>query len=219
MKLVAFMLTMQIGVDEAGKGPVLGSMFVAAVRATPRALPAGVTDSKRLDRERRTELAAAIRQAADRAVVEVPVDRIDAPETDMSSLTVTAHGTAVNRLATDDDSVVADAADPDAARFSRRLADALDTTPNLRATHRADETDTVVAAASIVAKVAREAHTDALAAEYGAVGSGYPSDETTRAFLRSYVEREGALPPCARRSWQTSTDVLAAREQASLDQF
>jgi|APHM01.1.fsa_nt_gi RNase HII (EC 3.1.26.4) len=210
---------MRIGVDEAGKGPVLGSMFVAAVRAAPPTLPAGVTDSKRLDHERRTELAAAIRQTADTAVVEVPVERIDAPETDMGSLTVTAHGTAVDRLATGDDSVVADAADPDADRFRRRLADALDTAPDLRATHRADETDTVVAAASIIAKVAREAYIDLLAAEYGAVGSGYPSDETTRSFLRSYVEREGTLPACARQSWQTSTDVLAAREQASLDQF
>ncbi|MUV90133.1 ribonuclease HII, partial [Halapricum sp. CBA1109] len=49
---------MRFGVDEAGKGPVLGSMFAAAVRADPADLPADVGDSKTIDAERREELAA-----------------------------------------------------------------------------------------------------------------------------------------------------------------
>ena len=210
---------MRLGVDEAGKGPVLGSMFAAAVRVKPDGLPAGVADSKRLSLGQRMELAAGIRAAGETTVVEVPVSRIDDPETDMNRLTLRAHAEAIERLAADGDAVRADAADTDRARFERRLVDAVAVDANVSAAHRADETDRVVAAASILAKVARDAHVDALAAEYGAVGSGYPSDERTREFLRSYVEREGKLPACARRSWQTSRDVLAASEQASLHRF
>lgn len=210
---------MRLGVDEAGKGPVLGSMFAAAVRVEPDGLPEGVADSKRLSPDRRTELAVEIRGVGETAVVEVPVARIDDPESDMNGLTLWAHAEAIDRLAVEGDAVRADAADTDSARFERRLADAVAADADVSAAHRADETDQVVAAASVLAKVARDAHVDTLAAEYGAVGSGYPSDERTREFLRSYVEREGELPACARRSWQTSRDVLAASEQASLDRF
>ncbi|MFC6763684.1 ribonuclease HII, partial [Natrinema soli] len=53
---------MPFGVDEAGKGPALGSMFAAAVHCEePSVLPDGIRDSKRLSPERREELAAALR--------------------------------------------------------------------------------------------------------------------------------------------------------------
>ena len=80
----------------------------------------------------------------------------------------------------------------------------------------------VEAAASIVAKVRRDALIDALDpeyAEYGPIGSGYPSDPQTRSFLRAYVDETGELPPCARASWSTSEDVLAAAEQSALSEF
>ncbi len=211
---------MRIGVDEAGKGPVLGSMFAAAVRAEPAALPADVADSKALSRERRTSLAAEIRDtAAAVAVAEVPVDRIDDPETDMNTLTVDAHASVLAETATPDSRVTVDAAETDAERFGRRLADRLDTEPEILARHRADESDVVVGAASIVAKVARDAHVDRLADAYGEVGSGYPSDATTRTFLAEYVRSHGSLPDCARSSWRTADDVLAAAEQSGLADF
>jgi ribonuclease HII len=76
-----------------------------------------------------------------------------------------------------------------------------------------------VAAASIVAKVERDRHVDDLRAEYGEVGSGYPSDPTTRTFLRDYVRDHGELPACARTSWKTCDDVLVAATQSALDEF
>jgi len=51
------------------------------------------------------------------------------------------------------------------------------------------------------------------------VGSGYPSDPTTRAFLAGYVEEHGELPDCARTSWSTCDDVLAAARQSTLGEF
>ena len=67
--------------------------------------------------------------------------------------------------------------------------------------------------------MARDDHVASLAETYGAVGSGYPSDSATREFLREYVSEHGELPDCARASWKTSEDVLAAAEQSALDYF
>lgn len=218
---------MQVGVDEAGKGPVLGSMFVAAVRAERDALPDDVTDSKRLSPERRTALDERIRAAASAVtVVEVPVERIDDPETDMNGLAVQGHASALAAVGTDGTDGAAcylDAADTDAERFGRRVADAIDDAvdgdPTVTATHGAETEYPCVAAASIVAKVARDAHVRDLADEYGDLGSGYPGDETTRSFLDEYVAEHGRLPDCARSSWQTSRDVLAAHEQSTMGEF
>ncbi|WP_336357611.1 ribonuclease HII [Haloarcula sp. CGMCC 1.6347] len=211
---------MRFGVDEAGKGPVLGSMFAAAVRADPAALPDGVGDSKGIRPERRERLAGEIRESADAVgVAEIPVERIDADGTDMNTLTVDAQAEALSVVARDGLLGTVDAGDTDAARFGRRVADAVNADVTVTAEHGADETDPLVGAASIVAKVARDAHVADLAEEYGDVGSGYPSDPTTRAFLADYVDHHGELPACARRSWSTCDDVLAAAEQASLGDF
>jgi ribonuclease HII len=208
-----------VGSDEAGKGPVLGSMFAAAVRADPDELPAAVADSKRLSPERREQLDGEIRRCGTVAVVEVPVGRIDDPETDMNGLTVDAHAEAIGSLTTGGEEGYLDAADTNAVRFERRVADRLETDLELRAQHQADEEYAAVSAASIVAKVARDAHVEELAERYGDLGSGYPGDETTRTFLRTFVEEHGHLPDCARASWQTAQDVLARCDQASLAEF
>ncbi|PSP65006.1 ribonuclease HII [Halobacteriales archaeon QH_8_67_27] len=218
----------EFGVDEAGKGPVLGSMFAAAVAVDPAELPDDVDDSKGIAPERRRELAATIREVGTVGVAEIPVDCIDDEETDMNSLTVAAHAEAVDALvAAADESLdpedphlgYVDAGDTNAVRFERRVEDGVETAVDLRAEHGADETYDVVGAASVVAKVARDAHIDRLADEYGEVGSGYPGDTTTRDFLESYVADHEELPACARESWQTSKDVLAAASQASLGEF
>jgi len=212
---------MQIGADEAGKGPVLGPMVAAAVRAPASTLPAGVDDSKRLAPARRRELADQIR-SADAVSVGVAVispTRIDDPETDMNGLTVAGQVEAIADVAHDDDSVVVDAGDVDAERFGRRVAAGVDAAVTVRSEHRADENHAHVAAASVVAKVVRDSRVEALAETYGDLGSGYPSDEQTRTFLAAYVRDHGELPGCARASWSTCADVLAAAEQSSLSEF
>lgn len=216
------MTSESVGVDEAGKGPVLGSMFAAAVRADPAVLPAGIDDSKHLSPGRRETLASELR-ADDRvavAVAEIPPDRIDDPETDMNTLTVEAQAEALGTVVQDGDQCLVDAGDTDADRFGRRVGDRVDTGIDVRAEHGADETNVLVGAASIIAKVARDAHVTELATQFECeIGSGYPSDPTTREFLRSYVADTGDLPACARASWQTCQDLLAAHAQSALDDF
>lgn len=213
----------RVGVDEAGKGPVLGPMVAAAVRARPGALPADVDDSKRLAPDRREDLAARLRadDAVGVGVATVEVERIDDPGTDMNGLTVAAQADAVSAVAAPGDRVFADAGDVDAARFGRRVADAVEPPVEVVAEHGADADRPSVGAASVVAKVERDRRVAALAAEYDGyeVGTGYPSDPTTRDFLRAYVRDHGRLPECARRTWSTCDDLLAAAEQSSLAEF
>ena len=211
-----------VGVDEAGKGPVLGSMFAAAVRVSdPAILPEGLDDSKRLSPNRRESLARELREHPEIAVGvhEVPVERIDDPQTDMNRLTVAAHASAAGQVVAEGDQILADACDTSEARFADRLDRQLDSDATVRAEHGADETHAVVAAASVVAKVRRDAHVARLADRHGELGSGYPSDPTTRAFLEAYVDEHGTVPPCARESWSTCETLLAAREQAGLGEF
>jgi ribonuclease HII len=198
-------------------------MVAAAVRVDPDDLSTAVDDSKRLTAETRAALAAEIRAVADTVGFGiVSTDRIDAPESDMNTLTVDAHAEALAGVAHDGDSVYADAGDVSESRFARRVAAGVDergVAVDVRAEHGADARYPVVAAASIVAKVERDRRVDALRDEYGDVGSGYPSDPTTRTFLREYVRDHGVLPGCARASWQTCDDVLSAAEQSALDDF
>ena len=225
------MTTYQLGVDEAGKGPVLGPMVAAAVRADDGDLPSDVADSKRLTAATRESIATQLREssAVEVGVGVVTTDEIDDPETDMNSLTVTAQVRALGDVATDGDHTLVDAGDVSESRFARRVqegvADAGTVTDggvaiDVTAEHGADESNPLVGAASVVAKVERDSRIDALDEEYdGDIGSGYPSDPTTREFLADYVDRHGELPACARASWATCEDVLAAAEQADLGAF
>jgi ribonuclease HII len=218
---------MEIGSDEAGKGPVLGPMVVAAVGTVDRsALPDGVDDSKTLSRTRRDTLAETLRESGSLSVgiATIPVDRIDDSDTDMNTLAVSGHARAIDEAVESPrpDSVtgIADACDTSAERFTDRVTDACRTRIDLDARHGADGEDALVAAASIIAKVTRDEHIAELNARYDHdVGSGYPSDPTTRQFLEAYAAEHGTVPPCARRSWSTCEDVLAGVEQAGLEDF
>ncbi|WP_411967293.1 ribonuclease HII [Haloferax sp. YSSS75] len=215
---------MHIGVDEAGKGPVLGPMVAAAVRADPETLPDGIADSKRLSPARREELAVELRERDDIAVgvAFVEPETIDDPETNMNLLTVRAQVEAAVAVAEDADELRCDAGDVSESRFGRRVREGVadaGITVEVHAQHRADDEHAIVGAASIVAKVERDRRVEEIAVEYGEVGSGYPSDPTTRDFLREFVREHGILPDCARKSWSTCADLLAAHEQASLGDF
>ncbi|MEA1930280.1 MAG: ribonuclease HII [Euryarchaeota archaeon] len=221
------MSAFQIGVDEAGKGPVLGPMIAAAVRADPADLPEGIADSKRLTPAKRESLADRLQamDGVDIGVGIVSVQEIDDPETDMNGLTVAAQVRAIAAVAEGSEEAIVDAGDVSESRFGRRVTDGVASEGidiAVTAEHGADEEHTLAAAASIVAKVERDSRMDAVGADYddcGPVGSGYPSDPTTREFLASYVDRHGELPACARQSWSTCEDVLAAAEQAALGDF
>jgi len=201
-----------IGVDEAGKGAVVGSMFVAAV-----GFGAGfaVPDSKRVAAEERERLADRVRDECGVAVVEVTADEVDAYVGDgrdggggMNRLMVEAHARAVRSLSAPG-RVVCDASDVSADRFARRVGERV---PNpVEAEHGADDEHDAVGAASVVAKVER----DAGVTRFGA-GSGYPGDETTVEYLREVAPD---YPAHVRESWSTAERVAREEKQSGLGDF
>ncbi|MFW6317363.1 MAG: ribonuclease HII, partial [Halorubrum sp.] len=112
---------------------------------------------------------------------------------------------------------VAEGGESESSGETRRLPSV-----DVTAAHGADGDDPVVGAASVVAKTVRDAamcEIDAAYPAYDDLGSGYPSDPATRAFLADYVGDHGRLPDCARASWSTCEDALGAAEQSALDEF
>jgi ribonuclease HII len=134
----------------------------------------------------------------------------------MNEIVAGAHAEALRRLAASGPRIEVaylDACDVREGRYAvtvgRRLGDLSCT---VVANHHADDLLTVVAAASIVAKVHRDRAIRALSEAHGPLGSGYPSDPVTCRFLDECLEAGGSLPPFVRASWRTVTDRQHARE-------
>jgi ribonuclease HII len=202
------MTRLVLGIDEAGRGPALGSMVMAAVAVEPaaarRLTRAGVADSKSFGagpeaHEKRLALYEVVRAHAAWIAIDVcDVDVVDAYVA-RGALNVLERerATAFIRAAPACHRIIAD---------GRRLFGPLrDEFPNLEARDRAESHHVAVAAASICAKVRRDELFACIAARYAAEfgpvqGGGYVN-AATRAFARAYVRRHGVLPPEARHSW------------------
>ncbi|MGA2665273.1 MAG: ribonuclease HII [Nitrososphaerales archaeon] len=177
------------GIDEAGRGSILGPLVVAGVSATPDALrrlgELGVKDSKLLTAERRSSLYPEIEALCDEvAFLAIPPAEIDryvqyGRRRRKLNYLEAIHMARIVPLLGEVERVFIDAPDTNPARFSSELAEMLDPCPRLVAEHRADRNYVVVSAASIVAKVERDRAVEALRSVHGEFGSGYPSDEET----------------------------------------
>jgi len=98
-----------------------------------------------------------------------------------------------------------DAADVNEERFGREIKNNLtnENDTDVISMHKADSKIPVVAAASIIAKETRELEIEKLKNEIGDFGSGYPSDERTIKFLKSYFHDNSEWPAGTRKSWKT----------------
>ncbi len=201
------------GVDEAGKGSVIGSMFVAGVMIEETSLRRlenmGVKDSKVISPNRRALLAVRIQKICNYHVHEVTAGQIDELRRimTMNEIVVKAHAHVLRNLKPD--RAYIDASDVDASRFAERVT-AESGVANVIAEHKADKSHPIVSAASIIAKVARDKWIKELENRVGRkIGSGYPSDQTTVKFLRSWLREYRQLPIFTRHSWKTAQNVLA----------
>lgn len=199
-----------IGVDEAGKGAVVGSMFVSAVDFDD--VDFGVPDSKRITPSEREGLAERIRNSCTVAITEVTAEEVDeyVSEGRMNDLMVEAHGRALEKLDSTGEAI-ADASDVSAERFTRRVSERVGDQYEIESEHQADETHDCVGAASVLAKVERDSHI----ADYDA-GSGYPGDGDTVDFLHRHAPD---YPPSVRESWSTSERILKKKRQSGLGDF
>jgi len=196
------------GIDEAGRGPVIGPMVIAAVvvdeRNVSKLEELGVKDSKKLTPKRRERLFdEIIALLEDYVILELWPEEIDSRQGTLNEFEVENFVKALNSLKVRPDVIYIDAADVKEARFGEDIRKRLDFEAKIIAEHKADDKFVPVSAASIIAKVTRDRAIEKLKERYGEIGSGYPSDPRTRTFLEEYYREHGEFPPIVRRSWKT----------------
>lgn len=201
---------MYAGIDEAGRGPVLGPLVVACVHANPEHLPDAIADSKTLTPTKRASLHEALASN---------------PRVTIATRTISAHainqahrqGRTLDQLEEDAfahlleethaQRALVDTVGPNPSAFQQRLRQRVPAC-EVTAKKKADETDPLVGAASIVAKHERDTRMQAIEDDAGEpLGSGYPHDATTRAFLETWRERSPHPPSFAREAWSTLADL------------
>ena len=209
------------GVDEAGKGSVLGPLVVAGigVSSEERLADLGVRDSKLLSPKERERLYPLIRKRCKVATVTIDAQEIDAIRTEMTmnACVARAHAQVIDKLSPA--CAYVDACDVNCFRYAEMVRSHLSSPCEIVSEHHADEKFMVVSAASIVAKVVRDREITKLAKKYGEIGSGYPSDPVTIRWLTGYIGEHPSPPPIARRSWKTVSAILAKKTQRSLLDF
>lgn len=202
------------GIDEAGKGPVLGPMCVAGVLLGEEKLDSlaemGVRDSKQLSAKKREALAPEIKRLADKYfILEVSPFRIDALRKvmTMNEIMVSCYARVLEELKPR--RAFVDASDVIASRFGENIRKKYPANIEIISEHDADEKYPIVSAASILAKVERDALVKALEKNAGVeIGSGYPNDPKTIRFLEDWIREHGSLPDFARSSWETAHRLL-----------
>jgi ribonuclease HII len=210
---------MLCGVDEAGRGPVIGPMVVAAVMVQDDAplRELEVKDSKKLTRKRREALAPQIRKVAQWRVKVVEPEVIDARRDDISLNVFEAELFAGLIEKLKPEVAYIDACDTDERRFGRMVQGHLSYTPHMVCEHEADDRYPVVSAASILAKVRRDAAIVKIEKELGQpVGSGYCHDPITIGFLENWIREHHELPPHTRRSWAPAKAYLSLAKTSKL---
>ncbi len=208
------------GVDEAGRGPVLGPMVIACVVFSSKSLAVlrrvGVIDSKRLTPRRRKSLYRRIVELSDEYRVRiVGVGEIDNAvlglgDANLNHLEARITAEILCSLRSAPSVVYLDSPDPRPERYAELVRRAMrcELKTEIVAECSADEKYLPVSAASIVAKVVRDLEIRRLRREYGDVGSGYPSDPRTIEFLRRWLEERKELPPIVRKSWKTVRNLM-----------
>jgi ribonuclease HII len=211
------------GIDEAGRGPVLGPLVVAGIAIDSDAplRQLNVRDSKKLTAERREQLAPEIRKLCKAEIVVVPAEDIDSLRSEMTlnDLEARLFATIIRKLKPLD-TVYVDSVETDEAEFKKAIRRELDLDVEIVSKHGADDLFPVVSAASILAKVRRDAEMEKLHKEFGRnVGSGYPADPLTMTFMQEFVAVHGVLPPHTRTSWDTARKLVSAARTRKLDEF
>jgi ribonuclease HII len=208
------------GVDDAGRGAVIGPLVIAGVLLDGEDLyklkEIGAKDSKLLSPHRREFLAGEIKKI----VMKYEVLKLQPNEIDV----VVLSGRKLHKLnwleaqtmarvieALKPDKVYVDASDVLEERFKQHILECLPFRVDIVSEHKADRNYVAVSAASIIAKVERDKEASLLAQVYGDFGSGYPSDPRTMNFLETLMKNTDEYPDFIRKSWKPAKKVKDGR--------
>ena len=204
------------GVDEAGKGPVLGPMIIAIVSGDEDTLKKiGAKDSKALSHPSRLRIFELIKKEA---------GFMQWVKISSSELNREMEGETINKIEEGKVSelikispcskIYVDSFDVNEERLSKLLSGM--TGKEVICRHRADSQFYSVSAASIVAKVIRESEMDIIRKKYGNIGSGYPSDPTTIKFLENSIQNGIDITDIVRTHWKTYLNAVNSVRQKRL---
>ncbi|BCU68375.1 ribonuclease HII [Sulfolobales archaeon HS-7] len=191
---------MNLGIDEAGRGCIIGPMIVAGVFIEQEKLRTlksiGVKDSKKLTKRSRESLYRLIFEI----VNGVTIVKVEPELIDKYNLNLLTKYSMLKIIETSP------------YRLSKVVIDKVGNMQDVEETvirtgaipiieNKADDKYLEVGAASIVAKVIRDDIIASLKEKYGDFGSGYPSDKKTINWLHAVLTK--GPPPIVRRSWKT----------------
>lgn len=215
-----------LGLDEAGRGPVLGPMVVAGIVIPEKKEKIiermGVKDSKRVTPKRRAVLYRKLTKMFEYETVEISAKDIDilrAKGVNLNQIEKLAMMRIMAKLKAD--RIIIDSLDIKEGRLEEEMQNFIGENCEVIAEHKADDKYLVVGAASIIAKTRRDKLINQINKEYikstgdkNGIGSGYPSDPKTKNFLKNY--RYDEMPDFVRRSWGTVQRIKEAEEAEKL---
>ncbi|MEM4553354.1 MAG: ribonuclease HII [Ignisphaera sp.] len=212
------------GIDEAGRGPLIGDMFMVIVIIkegdVQKLKSVGVKDSKKLTKADRERLFSTVLNLLEAVIV----TRIQPHEIDSENLNILEARALCRLISHACNLLKIDRIYIDAFTHHQKIMEYIKLCNNICMNlhnivieYKADDKYVVVSAASIIAKVLRDSHIDMLKQFYGDFGSGYPSDKRTIEWLKTYYNEHKELPPIVRRSWKTVDKIIRSRE--TLDRY
>jgi len=208
---------MQIcGVDEAGRGSMLGPLVVAGVSISKSKVnllkKLGVRDSKKLSSTAREHLYKKIIEIVDDYyVVRIPPRIIDKSVSIHSYIHLEAKYMAKVISKLSPSTAFVDSCDVNSKRFGKEISK-LTSNTKIRSYHHADSKFITVSAASILAKVSRDRAITRLSKKHD-IGSGYPSDPKTKVFVKKSIRRNQNLT-FLRKSWKPVQIFMKKRNQS-----
>jgi ribonuclease HII len=193
------------GVDDAGRGSVLGPLVIAGVSVDRTKIKhlseIGVKDSKQLSPKTREILYKKIIAIVDDYyVAKISPKIIDQSvhKNQLNYLEAKYMAKVIAKL--QPDSSYVDSCDVNPTRFGKEISK-LANSGKIFSRHHADSRFAVVSAASIVAKVNRDREIEKLRKKYD-LGSGYPSDSKTMQFIKDWILDHNKTPKFVRKSWK-----------------
>ncbi len=217
-----------LGIDEAGRGPVIGPLVVAGVHIKkehePHLKNLGITDSKLLSPKKRENLEKEIKKIA----INVRVVIISAKQIDNDMKNISLNHIEMNAMAkiinqTPNAKKTIIDLPSNSKTFTQELEAKTTTKTKITAEFKADLNYTSVSAASIIAKTERDRQIRLIEKKHNiTLGSGYPSDPKTKTFLKEHIESmqsHDTLPDYIRQSWQTTKDLIKQKTQKGLGDF
>lgn len=193
------------GVDDAGRGSVLGPLVIAGIsieqKNIKQLVKIGVKDSKQLSPQLREKLYEQILSLVEGYhVAKIPPKTIDKSVSKnlLNQLEANYMAKVIKKL--EANSSYVDSCDVNPKRFGLYISN-IAKTGKIISSHHADRKYPVVSAASIIAKVSRDREIEKLRKNHN-LGSGYPSDPKTMKFIKEWVSQNGNVPVFVRKSWK-----------------